>query len=64
MAMEVWKWIGTKFKWLFPSLPSFSSDRRFACPSSDQPENAKYNEIDGNDVIQESRDKENQDSRD
>ena len=27
-------------------------DRRFACQSSDQSENAKYNEIEGNDVIQ------------
>ena len=30
--------------------------------SSDQPEDAKYNEIDGNDITQKPRDKENQDS--
>jgi len=27
-------------------------NRRFASQSADQPENAKYNEIDGNDIIQ------------
>jgi len=39
MAMEVWERICPKRKWLFHL-------------NSDQPENAKYNEIDGNDVIQ------------
>jgi hypothetical protein len=36
-----------------PFLPlTIPGNRRFACQSADQPENAKYNEKDGNDITQ------------
>jgi hypothetical protein len=45
-------------------LVDYKTFSTFSRHSANQSEDAKYNKIDGNDVIQQPRDKENQDSRD
>ena len=48
-----------KERWTEKSPRSFCANGAVQ-QSADQPENASYNEIDGNDITQQSRDKENQ----
>jgi hypothetical protein len=55
--------IEVKERWTEKSSLSFCANGAVQ-QSSDQPEDAKYNEIDGNDITQQPRDKENQYPRD